>query len=35
MARTLAQPTTLGVAVERRVRRRDWHALTAHAILVA
>jgi sn-glycerol 3-phosphate transport system permease protein len=35
MARTLARPATLGVAVERRVRRRDWHAVAAHAILVA
>jgi sn-glycerol 3-phosphate transport system permease protein len=35
MARTLAPPTTLDVAAERRVRRRDWHAFTAHAILVA
>jgi len=34
MARTLAQPTTLIVTHARR-RKTDWHALTAHAILVA
>jgi hypothetical protein len=34
MARTLAQPATLTVTQARR-RKADWHALTAHAILVA
>src|SRR5213083_1353218 len=35
MARTLAQPAAIDVASGRRVRRRDWHAFTAHAILAA
>src|SRR5437867_10701679 len=35
MARTLAQPAAIDVAAGRRVRRRDWHAFTAHAILAA
>jgi sn-glycerol 3-phosphate transport system permease protein len=34
MARTLAQPATLTVTHARR-RKSDWHAITAHAILVA
>jgi len=34
MARTLAQPATLTVTRARR-RKFDWHAVTAHAILVA
>src|SRR2546422_11247369 len=34
MARTLAQPATLAAAQE-RPRRRDWHAFTAHVILIA
>src|SRR5215467_11104351 len=34
MARTLAQPATLTVTQARR-RKTDWHALSAHAILVA
>jgi sn-glycerol 3-phosphate transport system permease protein len=34
MARTLAQPATLAAAQE-RPRPRDWHAFTAHVILIA
>ena len=34
MARTLAQPATLAAA-HARPRKTDWHALTAHAILIA
>jgi sn-glycerol 3-phosphate transport system permease protein len=32
---TLVRPTTLSVTATRRGRRRDWHAVTAHAILLA
>ena len=35
MALTLARPVTVGVTATRRGRRRDWHAFTAHAILLA
>src|SRR5205807_10034918 len=35
MALTLALPVTVGVTATRRGRRRDWHAFTAHAILLA
>lgn len=32
---TVAQPASLGITAARRGRRIDWHAVTAHAILVA
>jgi sn-glycerol 3-phosphate transport system permease protein len=31
---TVARPMTLGMAAPARARRRDWHAIAAHAILI-